>query len=550
MNRIHPKIAELLYSRGITDTQEYLELVSDKPQKTYDPFLLYQMREGVDFVLSAIKEKKRICIYGDYDVDGITSIVILHTILSSLTENLEYYIPSRFEEGYGLNKNALKKIKESGVDVVITVDLGSVAVEEVRYAKEIGLEILVTDHHSINDNKADCLMINPKQKECNYPFKDLAGCGVAYKLAQGIQREADLPKTLINEVLDVLALGTIGDIVPLVDENRTFAKYGIKKINNTRRLGLSKLIDAISLKKSYINSEQISFALVPHLNAAGRMKDAEIALRILIDKDDSSLDEGVQNLVAHNRERRRLQDEATSQLTKKALEENAEDLFYLLYSEEIHEGIAGIVAGKLKDYFGKPVAILTPSKEGLKGTARSIEKINLYDILKTQEEKLIRFGGHAMACGFSIKNNEFENLKFSLNEAIKGKLLDDPELFQKAQKGDIELELGDIDAEFCEELWNLAPFGSGWPKPVMVLRGVSLSSVNFMGTGNQHLRFKIQGKDGRNLKGICFNKGNEYKEWINSPGKVTIYGTPNTSVYRGVESVEITVVAIERESVR
>ncbi len=550
MNRIHPKIAELLSNRGITDTEEYLELVSDKPQKTYDPFLLYQMREGVDFVLSAIKDQKRICIYGDYDVDGITSIVILLTILSPLTDNLEYYIPSRFEEGYGLNKDALKKLKVSGVDVIITVDLGSVAVEEIRYAKEIGLEILVTDHHSINDNKAECLMINPKQKECNYPFKDLAGCGVAYKLAQGIQREANLPKSLINEVLDVLALGTIGDIVPLLDENRTFAKYGINKINNTTRLGLSKLIAANSLKKGYINSEEISFALVPHLNAAGRMKDAEIALKILIDKDDASLEKGVENLVVHNRERRRLQDEAASQLTKKALEENAEDLFYLLYSEEIHEGIAGIVAGKLKDFFGKPVAILTPSKEGLKGTARSIKKINLYDILKTQEDKLIRFGGHAMACGFSIKNSEFENLKLSLNQAIKYRLLEDPDLFHNVQRGDIEMDPGEIDSEFCEELWSLAPFGSGWTKPLIILRGVSLSNVNFVGSEKQHLRFKIQGKDGSFLKGICFNKGKEYKEWINSPGKVTIYGTPNTSVYRGVESVQITVVVIEREGIR
>ncbi len=547
MNSIHPKIAELLNSRGITDKADYLELLSDKPQKTYDPFLLYQMREGVDFILSAIRDKKRICIYGDYDVDGITSIVILLTILSPLTDNLEYYIPSRFEEGYGLNKEALDKIKERGVDLVITVDLGSVAVDEVKYAKDIGLEILVTDHHSINENKADCLMINPKQEECSYPFKDLAGCGVAYKIAQGIQREADLPKALLYEILDVLGLGTIGDIVPLIDENRTFAKYGIEKINKTKRLGLSKLIEANSLKKGSISSEEISFGLVPHLNAAGRMKDAEIALKILIDKDESSLDEGVKRLVAHNRERRKLQDEAAYRLTNQALEENGEDLFYLLYSQEIHEGIAGIVAGKLKDYFGKPVAILTPSKEGLKGTARSIEKINLYDILKTQEQKLIRYGGHAMACGFLIDEMEFGNLRGALNEALEEKLLEDPGLFTKLQRADIELELEDIDAEFCHDLWSLAPFGSGWPKPIIVLRGVSLTNIAFMGAEKQHLRFKILDSKGRTLKGLCFNKGHEYKDWINTPGKCTIYGTPNISLYRGVESIEFKALTIEKE---
>lgn len=547
MTSIHPKIAELLYNRGITDTKEYLELLSDKPQKTYDPFLLYQMREGVDFILSAIKDNKRICIYGDYDVDGITSITILLTILSTLTDKLEYYIPSRFDEGYGLNKEALAKIKERGVDVVLTVDLGSVAVEEVRYAKEIGLEIMVTDHHSITDHKAECLMINPKQKECNYPFKELAGCGVAYKLAQGIQREANLPKTLLFEVLDVLALGTIGDIVPLVDENRTFVKYGIGKINTTERLGLLKLIQAISLQNGAINSEQISFGIVPHLNAAGRMKDAEIALKILIDKNESSLDEGVKSLVAHNIERRRLQDEAAKHLTQQVLKEKPDDLIYLLYSEEIHEGIAGIVAGKLKDNYGKPVAILTPNKDGLKGTARSIEKINLYNLLKNQEERLIRFGGHAMACGFLVAENELEPLRRALNEDLEKKLLEDPELFSRVQRMDIELDIGDINTQFCKELWQLAPFGSGWPKPIIVVRGTSLKNVGFMGNEKQHLRFKILGLDGRMLKGVCFNKGKEYKDWIKNPEKFTIYGTPHISAYQGAESVEIMVVAIERE---
>lgn len=547
MNKIHPKITELLNNRGIKEREDYLELLSDKPQKTYDPFLLHNMREGVDFILSTINRKKRICIYGDYDVDGITSIVILHTILSPLTDNLEYYIPSRFEEGYGLNKEALYNLKASGVDVIITVDLGSVAVEEVQYAKEIGLEILVTDHHSIKDNKADCLMINPKQNECSYPFKDLAGCGVAYKLAQGIQREANLPKALILEVLDVLALGTIGDIVPLVDENRTFAKYGINRINSTERLGLSKLIAANSMHKGSINSEQISFGLVPYLNAAGRMKDAEIALKILIDNENDALDKGVKNLVEHNKERRRLQDEAVKKLEQKVAENNKEEQFYLLYSEDIHEGIAGIVAGKLKDKYGKPVAILTPSKDGLKGTARSIEKINLYDILKTQEERLIRFGGHAMACGFMMEESELEPLRLGLNKIIKDKLAIDPQLFLTTQNADIELEVADIDRNFCQELWQLAPFGNSWPKPIVVIKDVLLTNVGFMGNEKQHLRFRILGTDGSSLKGICFNKGKEYKDWIKIPTKVSIYGTPNISTYQGVESVEMTVIAIERE---
>ncbi len=283
--KLQPRILELLNKRGIRTEEEIKEFLSDKPQKTYDPFLLLNMEAGVDFILSSIEENERICIYGDYDADGITSTSVLMEVLSKLTKNLTYYIPSRFEEGYGLNCEALKKIKANGVDLVITVDCGSVSCAEVEYAKEIGLKILVTDHHTITDKQADCLVINPMQPGCPYPFKHLAGVGVAFKLAQALAAETGLPKSVVNRTLDLVGIGTIGDIVPLVDENRTLAKYGIRAINVSQRLGLVKLMEGVSLDKGAVSSENISYIIVPHLNASGRMENAGIAAGLMMGND-------------------------------------------------------------------------------------------------------------------------------------------------------------------------------------------------------------------------------------------------------------------------
>lgn len=310
---LQPRIYELLHKRGIETEADIEEFLSDKPQKTYDPFLLLNMEAGVDLILSSIEEDEKICIYGDYDADGITSTAVLMEVLSNLTSNLAYYIPSRFEEGYGLNCGALDKIKAAGIDLVITVDCGSVSCAEVEHAKEIGLKILVTDHHTITDKVADCLVINPMQPGCPYPFKHLAGVGVAFKLAQAIAAETGLPKSAVNRTLDLVGVGTIGDIVPLVDENRTLAKYGIRSLNLTQRPGLSKLIEGTSLQRGKIKSENISYVIVPHLNASGRMQDAKIAASLMMEKDSEKVKEGVETLISCNQQRKKIQSETFEQ---------------------------------------------------------------------------------------------------------------------------------------------------------------------------------------------------------------------------------------------
>ena len=285
------------------------EFLSDKPRKTYDPFLLPDMEAGVDLILSEARSGSKICVYGDYDADGITATALMLTMLSHLTsaENLSYYIPSRFEEGYGLNMEAIDHIADLGCDLIITVDCGSVSSGEVEHAKALGMKIIVTDHHNITDTMAECIVINPKRPDSVYPFRDLAGCGVAFKVAQALQKKGGLQRHVLTEVLDLVAIGTIGDIMPLLDENRTMVKFGLRVLNLGSRPGLKKLIDGTSLQPGRISSGNVSFVIVPHLNASGRIEDASQAVELLLGrKYEAELDRIVEDILQKNIQRKRL----------------------------------------------------------------------------------------------------------------------------------------------------------------------------------------------------------------------------------------------------
>lgn len=545
--KIHPKILEILRKRGIEDMEIIEELLSDQPRTTYDPFLLQNMKEAVDLVLFYVKTGKKICLYGDYDADGITSIMILRDVLIKLTDKLVFYIPSRFEEGYGLNKKAIRELKEKGVELIITVDLGSTSFEEVLYAKSIGLEIIITDHHTTSDEDMPALMINPKQKDCKYPFKGLAGCGVAYKFAQGIQRESNLPKTSIRDVLDLLALGTVGDIVPLIDENRTFVKYGLRSLNATKREVLKKIYERISLKEGEISSEQISYGLVPLLNAAGRINEADRALNLFMEEDSSKILSGVEELLTYNSRRKSLQEEAANRLIKKIDSEWAQDNFIIVYDEKTHEGVAGIVAGRLKDYYNRPVAVLTPTAEGVKGTSRSVEGINLYNVLKNNSELFTKFGGHALASGFLMREEDISSLRIALNEEINELIQSRPELFEREICYDVEMEINDISNEFIQEYNKLAPFGNSWAKPLIKIKNVNLEDIFPMGNSGQYLRFKIVGERGSCIKAVSFIQGDDFREWI-SPGiKLSVFGSPEIHAFNGPSYPQFNVVDIKRE---
>lgn len=540
MKNIDPVILELLARRGITDISEIKEFLAEKPKKTYDPFLLPDMEAGVDLILDTIKRKQKICIYGDYDADGVTSVSILMEFLGYLTDNIEYYIPLRIEEGYGLNKDAIHTIHDNGVKLIITVDCGSVSYEEVELAKELGMQVLVTDHHSITDVQADCLLINPKRSDCTYPYKDLAGCGVAFKLVQAVQKKAGMPKSVLNRALDLVALGTIADVVPLLDENRTMVKHGMNIISSGYRPGMAALIEGISFDRTKLRSDQIAFGVAPHINAAGRMGDAGIAAQVMLEKEPEKIQESVQQLIQYNRERKRIQDKAFDYCVEIVEQQYLDKSILVLLIEDIHEGIAGIVAGKLKEKYERPVILVTGSGENLKGTGRSVPGINLYELLHTYESMFIKFGGHAGACGFSMKKELFEQLVAALEYDVDKRLEADPDLLKIPVHVDMELEGEQITLELAHDLDMLAPFGSMNPKPNFLLEQTELVKIFPMGDG-RHVRFTAICSDGYTVECVLFGKAHDLQEKIYSGMPVDLIGTVDWQEWRGKQKVQFTV---------
>ncbi|MFR8235926.1 MAG: single-stranded-DNA-specific exonuclease RecJ [Anaerovoracaceae bacterium] len=549
---INPIIIQLLKNRGIDSEEEMLEFLSDKPQKTYDPFLLPDMEAGVDLILAEIKAGSRICIYGDYDADGITSTALMMDVLRKLTtdDKLGYYIPSRFEEGYGLNMEAIKTIADSGADFIITVDCGSVSYEEARYARELGMRILVTDHHNITDVMADCLLINPKHPKSQYPFKDLSGCGVAFKVAQGIQQKAGLPKSVLTEVLDLVAIGTIGDIMPLIDENRTMTKFGMRVINSGRRKGLTKLIEGASLKKGSVSSENISYIVVPHLNATGRIDDASQAVELLCrDLNDREQDRIVEDILKKNRLRKNLQDETFRACAENIDKDDLQDII-IIKADGAHEGITGIVAGKIKETYYRPAIIVTPSGEDdryLKGTGRSVEGVNLYQLLKTQENLFEKFGGHSGACGFLIKKEYFDQLKEGLLREMSLICRQDSNIFERKYTVDLNLDEEDLTLDLAQQFELLAPFGSKNRKPSIELDNTIISDVKYMGDRQQHARFSAQSSaSGAKIQCVLFGRAQDADL---SGDPACLIGNLDLQVWQGAKRLQFMVEEIRRNTV-
>ncbi|MBQ9931192.1 MAG: DHH family phosphoesterase, partial [Firmicutes bacterium] len=338
---VHPFVAELLTRRGIEGQASQEEFLSEKPTLTYDPFLLKGMEEGASMLLSAIEAGERICIYGDYDADGICATSLMLQVLGLLGAKTEYYIPSRFAEGYGLNRDAIADIHSRGVGMILTVDCGSVSVEEVEFAKSLGLKMLVTDHHSLGERICDCILINPKQPGCEYPEKELCGCGVAFKLAQALERKSEkLTKKDLNDVLDLVVMATMGDVVPLRGENRTLVKFGMKALNRRKRPGLDLLIRMAGLTPGEIKGDDIAYVIVPHLNAGGRMMTAKTAVDLLMAPDEETASPSVKLLLRNNQERKQAQEEALQKALKVIDGWTDPGKFILVDVPDAHEGIA------------------------------------------------------------------------------------------------------------------------------------------------------------------------------------------------------------------
>ena len=532
-------ILEILRSRGVEeDLME--EFFSAAPRLAYDPFLLANMREGVDLLLAAIDAGKKIVIYGDYDVDGITSTALLMKVIGSLTDNVTYYIPSRLDEGYGLHTESIDRIHEDGGEFIVTVDCGSVSYEETAYAHSLGIETLVTDHHNISNIRAEGLIINPWLPEDNYPFRELAGVGVAYKLALAISREREVPKAVMTEILELVTIGTIADIMSLLGENRTIVKCGLRFIHlGCNNKGLRRLIELSGLDYRTLRASDISFGIAPKINASGRLGDATLGVKLFLAEDDDEIEEYCNLLIEANQERRSLQDDAYERGLAIVDEEMAKGDFVVLEINDSHEGVLGIVAGKVREVINRPVVVISKNGDTYKGTGRSIGTVNLFDMLDKYRDEFISFGGHEAACGFTISEAKIDNLRAALNSDIAAMLEENSRLLDVEYRYDVELGIPEIEMDLAEAVQLLEPCGKNNEVPVFLIRDVRMNNWRYLKNDTKYAKFQIPSEDGRWIDCLLFHDAEKVHDMAEKDEAVDLLANVEINNWRDNSRVQL-----------
>ena len=492
---ISKNIAKILNARDIKDISSVKKFFSDEFEEGYDPYLMYDMQKAVDRINEAIDNEEKILVYGDYDADGITSTVLLVETLISLGANVSSYIPNRFEEGYGPNKEAFTKIINSGISLIITVDNGIAGVEEVELANELGCDVIITDHHKIQDIIPNAYaIIHPEHPEGDYPFKKLAGVGVAFKLAHA------LLEIFPDFLLDLVAIGTIADMVSITDENRIFVKQGLELLNEDPRIGLKMLLELSNIN-SKIDEQTVGFYIAPKLNSIGRMDSAKLGLSFLMAEDAANARVLAEQIEKFNIERKQVTEEIVKDVIDKIETSDKKNKNVIMISGDYHEGVLGIVASNIVEKHQKPVFIMN-SKEGiLKGSARSIYDFNIYTAMNKISDLFIAFGGHTLAAGFSFDevnlnkiedflDNEYENYK--QNNELKS-----------TKNIDIVTSLEEISYQFFNSLEALKPYGMDFEKPTILIENSMVLNKTYFGSEKQYLRLTIADEVG-NLECISF----------------------------------------------
>lgn len=526
--------AAIIENKNLTDEQIkiFLEPTRDN---FYDPFLLPDMEKGVKRILQAINNKEKIVIFGDYDVDGITSTTVLKKFLEERDLEIEYYIPNRLKQGYGLNKEAIKEIVDKKTNLMITVDCGISGIEDIEYANILGLDTIITDHHEPLDTLPNAVaVINPKIENSKYPFRELAGVGVVFKLIQALSIRLQLDAKEYLKYLDLVCLGTISDIVPLVDENRVITKLGLKLIEVHKNPGLKYLIEACGFKK--INSGVVSFGIAPRINACGRMGVAEDALKLFITDDLDDIKKLTDKLNEYNRIRQETEKNIISEALNK-IEENHEDDkdIIVLASKGWHHGVIGIVSSKITDMYLKPSILLCEEDGICKGSGRSIPGLDLHEVLSHVSNHLDKFGGHAMAVGISLKKEELEAFKTDVNNYIKTLGIEE---IKPVLNIDMEVYLKDLSIDKVKELRKLEPFGEANEMPLFIIKNLKIESIRAITEGT-HLKLKLKDEN-LQIDAIGFHMG-EYVNEYKLGDKVDIVGNLDINSYNGIESIQMNI---------
>jgi single-stranded-DNA-specific exonuclease len=527
-------LLKLLYNRGIREEGDIRRFLDCNFSKFRDPYKFERMEEAIGKIIGAKNNNKKIFIYGDYDVDGITATAFLTIVFRKLGIDVDYYIPNRMDNGYGLNREAIDVIYKNGGKLIITVDTGVNSLEDIRYARNLGIELIITDHHKLVEEDDDnVLIINPKLSNF-YEFKFLSGAGVALKLAQALYIKLGIKLEKLYDYIDIVMIGTVADVVPMIDENRIIIKKGLELIKNTKVKGLVYLLRYLKFGNKELTTTDISFFISPLLNALGRVGDSKIGVDFFVEENEGRIYEIIEEMKKSNKKRRTLERIAFNEIDEKY--RNQKDFNYIFeISEDWHPGIIGVIGSRLSLKYNVPVVLVTLKNHLGKGSCRSVEGVNIFDILNSMAKDFIRFGGHDLAAGFVIDMKKLPQIKKAIEDEISRSR---ESLKEKVLHIDFELSLEDINDELLEDFKKLSPFGLDNQQPLFLEKDLEFVATKKFGVEDRHFKTFIK-KNGKYYSAVAFNLGDKIEKNIYPFQRFDIVYYPEKIQYKGEEILQI-----------
>ncbi len=535
-------IANLMAQRGITSKKQAEEFFNPSLKSLHDPFLMKDMNRAVDRISTAIARNEKILVYGDYDVDGTTSVAMMYAFLRERHTSLDYYIPDRYHEGYGLSLKGVDYAAETGCRLIVALDCGIKAVEKVKYARSKGIDIIICDHHLPGDEIPDATaVLDPKQPGCNYPYKELSGCGVGFKLIQAYCQLQKIPFEKITPYLDLVAVSICSDIVPMTGENRTLAFFGLKQLNEAPRLGFQKIIEKAKIRMP-LAVEDVVFRIGPRINAAGRMESGSKAVELLVSQD-SDLAVAICDDIDHsNDDRRKKDNEITSEARRMVSEDNrmSNSRTTVLFHQGWHKGVIGIVASRLIETYYRPTVILTESKDGFAtGSARSVPGYDLYQAIESCSDLLESFGGHMFAAGLTLKQENLQSFRERFEKFVSDTIRE--EHLVPSVNVDEEVPIEDVGIDMYRYLERFQPFGPENMAPVFVSRRVKTLSCQPVGNNGTHLKLSFARQNAEPIGAIAFGQSDTIELFRDCGGVVDIAYSVELNVYRGRSTVQLNI---------
>lgn len=540
--------ARLIRNRDVVGDEAIHEYLHGTREQMHSPWLMKDMEKTVDILTEKIRAGSRIRIIGDYDIDGVMSTYILLKSLEGLGADVDHVIPNRITDGYGINEHLIEQAYQEGRDTIITCDNGIAARTQIERAKALGMTVLVTDHHEVpfedtTEGRIEVLppadaIINPKQKACTYPFSSLCGAGVALKLVEALYQRLQPDTDIVDRMLEYAAIATIGDVMDLVKENRIIVKEGLKRLHHTTNMGLLELIRVNNLEPQNISPYHIGFVLGPCLNASGRLDTARRSLKLLCADNQEEAARLAGDLKSLNDSRKEMTNQGVEQAIR--LVETTDlknDSVLVVYLPECHESLAGIIAGRIREKYHKPSFVLTQGEEGVKGSGRSTECYSMYEKLCECREYLTKFGGHPMAAGLSLEEDNIEPFRRKLNE-LSGL---EPEDFIEKVSIDVPMPINYIRKELIQELKILEPFGKGNEKPVFAQKGLRVLRSRVLGSGRNVVKMQVADEAGYTMEAIYFGDGDKFCEDIRGKQTLSVVYYPEINSYMGRETVQIVI---------